>query len=69
MPDAKILDRDEFGTLYTCYVPFVDQSVSFYVTEDDHTYTAIDMQGIQPMSIDEMQDFQMVDVNDFAVIE
>lgn len=57
LEDCKVLDSDEFGTLYSVYIPQVGQEVSVYVDADSVEHVATDMQGLQPQDIAEMADY------------
>ena len=48
LEDCKVLDSDEFGTLYSVYVPQVGQEVSVYVDLDGTEHVVTDMQGSLP---------------------
>ncbi len=63
------LGHDDFGTLYSVYVPMVDQHISVYVTEDEKELVVLDMQGPQPKSIDEAKCFTWVPADQFADYE
>lgn len=62
-----ILGSDQFGTLYSVYIPMVDQNLSVYVDNNDMEYYTKDMQGPQPMSIEEMADFEYMPYDYFIV--
>ena len=69
MEYGKVLDSDQYGTLYSVYMPAIGQNVSVYVDDDGNEFTAIDMQGYQPQTCEDMQGMTFVNMADFRFVE
>lgn len=69
MDYGKVLDSDEFGTLYSVYMPAIGQNVSVYVDDNGNEFTSKDMQGYQPQTCEDMAGMDFINMADFDLCE
>mgnify|MGYP003369626908 CR=1 FL=1 len=55
--EYKVLESDEFGTLYSVFFPQVQQEVSVWVDNDGNEFYPNNFQGEQAQSIADMADY------------
>lgn len=58
MQEYKVLESDEFGTLYSVFFPQVQQEVSVWVDNDGNEFFPNDFQGEQAQSIEDMNNYE-----------
>ena len=59
-----ILDADDTRTLYQI-TTVDDLTISILVDEDGEEYSTTDWQGIQPMSLAEVEDYDWINLSDW----
>lgn len=63
--EPKILDADDTRTLYQI-TTVDDLTISILVDVDGEEYSTTDWQGIQPMSLAEVEDYDWILLEDWA---